>query len=222
MTRIASLFDADVLTAEIDPREAVGTLFAEEEAVVAKAVDKRRDEFRAGRVLARDLLRRLGRPAVAIPNGEDRAPRWPAGIVATISHTHGYCAVAMAPDEGIEGLGLDVEQAEPLRKELFRMICTPAEREWLAGLGEERAGQLGKLVFSAKECAYKCQYARSRTFLGFQAMRIEIDEPRGAFTAVFEQPAGEHFAPGDRIEGRFKIEGGLVLTGTTLRRRALS
>jgi 4'-phosphopantetheinyl transferase EntD len=151
-------------------------------------------------------------------NGEDRAPLWPSGFVGTISHTDGYCAVAVARDGAVESLGLDVERAEPLRPALFKMICTPAERAHLESLDEASAGRLGKLIFGAKECAYKCQYTRSRTFLGFQAMRIEVDETRSAFTAVFEQPAGEHFAPGDRIEGRFRYEDGLVLTGTTLRR----
>ena len=80
------------------------------------------------------------------------------------------------------------------------------------------AGRLGKLIFGAKECAYKCQYARSRTFLGFHAMHVVVDEARSAFTAVFEQDVGDFFARGDRIEGRFRYVDGMVLTGTTLPR----
>ena len=55
-------------------------LFPEEEAVVARAVDKRRREFTTARACARTALAGLGLPAAPIGRGERGAPGWPPEI----------------------------------------------------------------------------------------------------------------------------------------------
>ena len=60
-----------------DPLDAV--LFPEEEAVISRAVEKRRRDFRTVRHCAR---RELGVPPAAVVPGERRKPVWPAGVVA--------------------------------------------------------------------------------------------------------------------------------------------
>ena len=98
--------------------------------------------------------------------------------------------------------------------------ATEEEIAELDGLSDEARGARGKLIFSAKECAYKCQYAVSSTFYGFMGMRVDIDaEPgatAGAFRATFLRDAGP-FRPGDVIGGRFARRGGYVMTGAILR-----
>src|ERR1700744_4974113 len=54
-------------------------LFPGEEAAVARAVAKRRQEFTTGRACARVALTRLGLPPSPIPRGERGDPQWPAG-----------------------------------------------------------------------------------------------------------------------------------------------
>ena len=54
-------------------------LFPEEEAVVARAVGKRRREFSSGRACARAALARLGVPPAPLLPGLRGAPRWPDG-----------------------------------------------------------------------------------------------------------------------------------------------
>ncbi|MEM1416367.1 MAG: 4'-phosphopantetheinyl transferase superfamily protein [Myxococcota bacterium] len=211
-----------VTLGEMDPREAptdLAVLHPSETADVSpRAVASRRRERVAGRLLARRVLGQLG-VAAPVPAGPDRAPVWPAGIVGSITHTRSHAACAVARRDALEGLGLDVEGAEGLGDELRRRILTGAERERLAKLPEAEAAWLAKLAFSAKECAYKAQYARSATYLGFEAMEIEVDEETtgaGRFRARFTADVPGFFTAGDVIHGRWRRGEGLVATAARL------
>ncbi len=211
-----------VALAEMDPREAptdLGVLHPSEVADISpKAVDARRRERVAGRLLAREVLARLG-VAAPVPAGPARAPRWPPGIVGSITHTTSHAAVAVARRSELEALGLDVEGAEPLDAALFSRVLTARERHALDALAPAEAGWRAKVAFSAKECAYKAQHARSATYLGFEAMEIHLEEEAGrsgAFRARFTADVPGHFAQGDHIEGRWRIDAGLVATACRL------
>jgi 4'-phosphopantetheinyl transferase EntD len=174
---LARLFDDPrVLVAEMDPRLAapgVG-LFPEEAASVANAVLSRRQQFTAGRRLARAAWQRLGQGSVALLNDEQRVPVWPTGIVGTITHTERWCAAAVARKSEITGLGADVEPAKPLELNLWERICRPEERIFLEALPAELGGLLAKGIFSAKEAIYKALYPSVRVFLDFQGMHIAL------------------------------------------------
>ena len=74
-----------------------GGLFPEEEALVAGAVTKRREEFAAGRNAARAALAGLGPPPCPLLRAGRRAPAWPQGIVGSITHCSGFCCAVVAP-----------------------------------------------------------------------------------------------------------------------------
>src|SRR3569623_1114660 len=71
---------------------------------VAGAVAKRRVEFAAGRACARRALTRLGIRDFVLKNGAARAPRWPRGVVGSISHAGaipgGRCGVVVGRAQG--------------------------------------------------------------------------------------------------------------------------
>ena len=214
-----ALFDEDVAVAEGDPRELSdpAALFSDEAAYVATAIDTRQIQFTGGRVAARKALVALGHPPVSIPPRADRSPSFPAGAVGSITHTRWWCAAAVCATEGAAGIGIDVEPDTPLRDRLFESVLTPGEREAARRLPDDARGALGKLVFSAKEAAYKAQYERSRCVFGFHGMRIEIldGDPQaasGRVRAYFLRDA-EPYVEGDRIEGRFARGGGYLMTG---------
>jgi len=225
---LASLLDSEqIAIAELDPQlVAPGAgLFPEEAASVANAVETRRKQFTAGRLLARDAWQRLGVPAQPLLNDEQRVPRWPAGIVGTITHTHGWCAAAVAKDTHFSALGADVEAATPLERGLWERICRPWERRLLES-SAERGGVLGKAFFSAKESIYKALYPRVRVFLDFQAMHIELEpgaaHGRSRWQAELQVPwgpfrAGQRFGP-----GRLGIDDDWIVTGIALPQGALS
>ena len=132
MTLASRLFGPLVRTAEMDPNAAADALLPGEQAAIIHAVDKRRREFMAGRTCARRAMVALGEQAAPIPQGKDRAPIWPQGVVGSITHTDTRCAVAVARvADGFCSLGLDIEPATPINPELLRIICVPEERAYL-------------------------------------------------------------------------------------------
>lgn len=206
------LLGPNVETEEVDPHTVQGGLLKAEEALVEGAARTRVEQFTAGRVCSRIALGRLGVAATTpIPRDEDRAPIWPAGFIGSISHTDSWCAAAVARSESVRSIGIDLESSAPLKEALWRRVCTPKERDWLHELSAP--GLTGKIVFSAKEAVYKCQYPISNQFLGFHAVEVELGED--SFRAVFQQEAGE-FQVGDVITGRYVVEEGLVATACEL------
>src|SRR5262249_40222461 len=148
---------------QMRPRFIPSLLHPEELAAISNAVPKRQAEFATARVCARDALRRLGVAAGALVPYPDRSPRWPDGVVGSITHTEDQCAVVVCRSTEVRGLGLDIEQDTPLSPELLALICTKNERQRIA----EDPERLGKLFFSAKEAFYKCQYPITKTVLDF-------------------------------------------------------
>ncbi len=211
------LFGPPVIIEEMDPRLSCEPLHPDEEAMVRRAVESRRRQFSAGRACARRALARLGIEDFPLINGTDRAPIWPAGVAGSISHTKSWCAVGVARQQDVRALGLDVESDAPLKTELWDTVCVSEELEWIGAQASGDRGRLAKLVFSAKECAYKCQYAITRTFLGFDAMQVTIDRNRSVFEARFCRTVDPEFRPGDVIAGRYRFfDEGLVVTAASL------
>ena len=217
-----SLFADDIVLAVYDPLSDLPAPLTKESACLSpNAVEKRRREFAAGRAAAHDALTALGEPVVPILVGEDRAPIWPPGVTGSISHTKS-CAMAVAALQDpttanmVLGLGIDIEEDTPLAKDLWRAIRTPQEQEWART--QANPGQMAKLIFSAKEAAYKCQYATSRRYYGFDGMELEFDVENGSFRAYFcaDQPP---FRSGDFIAGRYAIGAGLILTAAENRQK---
>lgn len=212
---VRPLFGDDIALAVENPLADPPPPFPEESACLSpNAVEKRRREFAAGRAAAHQAMRALGQDPVPIPVGENRAPIWPAGLVGSITHTRSCAMAVVAPHGPLRGLGIDVEEDKPLADDLWPAICSETEQSWLRQ--QDNPGQLAKLVFSAKEAAYKCQFAVSQRYYGFDGMELRIDLTRHSFSARFcaDQPP---FACGDCIEGRFAIGAGLIVTTAELR-----
>jgi 4'-phosphopantetheinyl transferase EntD len=216
------LTDPRIKIAELDPRQLPldAGLFPEETRVIASSVQSRREQFSAGRWLARRAWQELGQPAVALLNDEQRVPIWPAGIVGTITHTQIWCAVAVARSSDVAGLGADVEAATALEVGLWERVCRPEERAFLEQQPAPLAGLLAKATFSAKESIYKALYPTIRSFLDFQAMRIELQplDTAGNWTwwAELQVPWGQ-LAPGRRMgPGKLSIDNDLIVTAIVL------
>ena len=145
---------AGILPPEVSVAEEFGDvpgvlLFPEEEAVIARAVDKRRREFTTARACARAALDKLGLPPVPIVPGLRGAPGWPAGIVGSITHCAGYRAAAVARDREVVTIGLDAEPHEPLPAGVLGAIASAGEQAALAALAAARPGPAGTACCSA-------------------------------------------------------------------------
>jgi len=210
------LFGPEVAVATLDPRFAHGPVWPIERAAIARAVPARQQEFAAGRIAARQAMTRLGQPATAIGQSSDRAPIWPPGLTGSISHCATACIAAVARRADVASLGVDVEPDTPLEDALLGFVCTAGERDWLARQTQGHPGHLAKLIFSAKESAYKCQYPLTRRVIGFERISVKIDLVSGSYDATFTQNTGR-FRAGQVLSGRFVRAGGLIVTGMALR-----
>jgi 4'-phosphopantetheinyl transferase EntD len=210
---IGSLLPAWVVTVEAGDADWTAPLLPEEEPLVARAVEKRRREFTAGRACARRALARLGWTDVPVLAGPRREPLWPAGVVGAITHCHGYCAAAVARDTDVRGLGIDAELREPLPAGVAELVCTERERRWAAALAGDH---WGTLVFSAKESVYKAWYPIVERWLDYRDAELTVEAERGRFSARILLPdAGEVF-PWNPLDGRFAVGDERVFTAVVV------
>lgn len=206
---IAPLFDLECVIEEGVPALVDDELFPEEREHLIRAVPKRRAEFGTARVCARRALQRLNIPAQPLVPDADRAPRWPQGIIGSITHTGGYCGVVVARAQHARSLGLDVEQDKNLASNMLRMICTKHE---LTVLGD-RAERDAIVYFSAKEAFYKCQHPLTKTYLDFRDVELDVNFETGTFQARVLKQFPEKPPALDALTGRFIRERGLVASG---------
>jgi 4'-phosphopantetheinyl transferase EntD len=173
------------------------TLFAEEEAAIARSAPKRRREFTTVRSCARTAMGRLGVAPAPIVPGPRGAPGWPDGVVGSMTHCDGYRACAVALRRDICAIGLDAEPAGAMPDGVLEAIALPQERVALLRLARDVPRvPWDRLLFSAKEAVYKAWFPMTRA-------RLDFDE------AVVD------FAPGERtFDARLLVRGPATAQGT--------
>jgi 4'-phosphopantetheinyl transferase EntD len=193
-------------------------LFPEEELALGRAVEKRRREFTTARMCARAALEELGFPPAPIPTGERGEPRWPVGVVGSITHCDGYRACAVARSSEIVTVGIDAERNAALPDGLLTDIARPEELPWLRRLELESPGvHWGRLLFSAKESVYKAWFPLARRWLGFEDAVITVDPGAGTFAArlLVTGPRLAH-GPLQGFSGRWMARDGIIVTAVAV------
>ncbi|MEU3716837.1 4'-phosphopantetheinyl transferase family protein [Streptomyces californicus] len=205
-----------------------GTLFPEEEALMARSVAKRRNDFATARACARRAMAGLGLPPVAVLHGHRGKPLWPEGIVGSLTHCHGYRAAALAREQDVLSLGIDAEPHAPLPEGVRELVTLPAERERIGPQAEEGSGALhwDRVLFSAKESVFKTWYPVTGVELDFVEADLTMHQESdpggggtpgaacGTFTArlLLTDPA----LP-TTLRGRWRIEDGVIATAVLVR-----
>jgi 4'-phosphopantetheinyl transferase EntD len=204
---IATLVPASA-SAELFSDVPESTMYSDEAAAVAGAGVERRREFGTVRWCARTALRQLGVSAVPILPDRDRAPRWPVGIVGSMTHCAGYRAAVVARSGELRGIGIDAEPHAPLPPDVLDLVLRDEERARLVALADADPGtHWDRLVFCAKEAVYKAWFPLTGQWLDFEDVSVTV-QPGGTFEARLR---------GAELSGRWKIERGLVLAATSLR-----
>jgi 4'-phosphopantetheinyl transferase EntD len=210
-----SVLPAGIAVAARNPRDIPGAPDPSEALAVENAVPRRLAEFHAGRAAARAAMVALSLPPRPVPMGPDRAPVWPAGVTGSISHSATACVAAVGHAEDWAGIGVDIEEDSALAPLLVAEICTRAERIWLGTQPGPERGVMAKLIFSAKEAAYKAQYPLTGQLFGFDALEVRIDRVETVFEARFLAAQG-CFEVGTVLAGAYVHAAGLIVTGVAL------
>lgn len=211
---IESILPDYVVAAEAFDDDLDGDLFPEEEAVIERAVRKRRREFRTARICARRALGRLGRMPVPILSGSFGEPLWPSGITGSITHCANYRAAVLGTASAITAIGIDAEPNEALPNGVLEAVGRPEEQAQVHELLRDHPGaRWDRLLFCAKEAVYKAWFPLGRRRLSFEDALITFDPLTGTFTTRLlvtgSRPNGRGL-PG--FSGRWLVGDGLILT----------
>lgn len=178
-----------------------------------RGVAKRQAEYLAGRLCAREALRRVTGQACVPAVGEDRAPQWPRGVVGSITHGDNWAAALVAPDTQWRALGLDVERLLPVERarRLQGEILTGAELERLHGLDEDTCAARVSLTFSLKESLFKALYPLTLTrFYFHDAELLEIDQHSARLRLLID--LHPDWREGAELDGQFALFDNKVLS----------
>jgi 4'-phosphopantetheinyl transferase EntD len=195
------------------------TPLPEEEALIAKSVAKRRNEFITVRYCARIALGELGLPPVPILKGDKGEPCWPDGVVGSLTHCTGYRGAVVGRRAAVRSVGIDAEPHDVLPNGVLDAISLPQER---TEIPQAMPGGLhwDRILFCAKEATYKAWFPLTKRWLGFEDAHIsfETDGPAaGTFVSrILIDPEALSGPPLTALRGRWSVDRGLVLTAIVL------
>ena len=180
-------------------RIAVADLHAAAAVSVAEDVpttwaEARRDEYRAGRVLAHILLQALDADVPQVARAKDRTPTWPADVAASISHTAGRVFVGGARKVNSACFGLDAEPRGAVTEDVHPVLFVDDEQAAIA------EGMDPTTLFCCKEAVYKAVYPKFREYFDFSELAVTADARR--FRA---QPTGNLRSAADILKGEGHI-----------------
>ena len=144
-------------------------LLPEECGAFAGSVVKVRRASGAARIVARELMPRLGQPSQALPKSATGAPAWPAGIVGSLAHDSEVAVAALGRRSDYRGVGVDIEPARPLDAELLDLVATASERRAIGGDPLQ-----ARALFAVKEAVYKAVHPLDGIFLEHHDVEVSL------------------------------------------------
>ena len=149
-------------------------LHPEEMIHIAGSSAKRQTDFSTGRFCARKALEKFGLDNVSIPRKKDNQAEWPEGFTGSISHSNYMCGAVVARTKNLISVGIDIETIGGVELNMWDMLFTKAEQDFLLLQNESEQKLYSTLLFSAKESFYKFQFPISSEFLEFNEVELSI------------------------------------------------
>lgn len=146
---------------------------------------KRLSEWKLGRYCAMQACHKLGVELTELQSNDDRSPKWPSGIVGSISHTKGV-AIAMVSQKA-KSLGVDIEGIiDRERLENIKDSFMDLEEQSLLRPQKE----LGATIcFSAKEALYKAVRPLCGEYFGFhEAKMLQVSAEKFKIKLMSKSP----------------------------------
>jgi 4'-phosphopantetheinyl transferase EntD len=185
-----------------------------ERELVENFTAKKQAEFAAGRQCARQALAYFGIKNHAILKDETGRPIWPEGFTGSISHCQGMYGAAVCKSSACKSLGFDVEliPRKIHEHEVLKRICLPEELDEISGLSGSNFKVIARLIFSAKESAFKCLSCLNHGQMGYKSIHIRLAREKGTFSAQFAL-SHDCESPVPECPGRYLVIGEYVFTG---------
>jgi len=138
--------------------------------------------------------------------------------LGSMTHCAGYAAAAVGPLSRISAIGIDAEPDAPLPDGVLDLVATPAKRNRLGVTHlEPDSPNWDRLLFSAKEAAYKAWFPLVGEWLDHQEAEILIDPQDGTFAALLARDGlivdGRQVR---RLHGRWVRKRGILVTAVVL------
>ena len=188
-----------------------------------RAVRSRQRGYVAGRYCASMALTRYGSSAAldVLETGAFGAPRWPAAVTGSITHSAQYALAVVASQQQWRSVGIDCEpiiEATTAADVAERILPEQHDVAWLGewhrALTCEETLTIG---FAAKESIYKCLNPVVNEFFGFDAVRlVSIEMARGVARFVLLRALGEAFVSDTPLTVHFSLEHHHVFAATGL------
>lgn len=152
----------------IVPGDELALLEPERESIASHNAERLRASG-AARVIARELLARLGLTSCTLPRGPAGAPVWPADISGSLAHDDRVAIAAVGRSRDVGAVGVDIEPAIMLPPEMLDLVATAQERR---AIDADPFG--GRLLFAAKEAVYKAVHPLDRLFLEYHDIEVDL------------------------------------------------
>jgi enterobactin synthetase component D len=213
-----SQFSVTILSNDTPPPRLGGIELPEP---LERAHAKRRIQFFAGRICAREAIEQL-EPNVSIlslPPDAEGCPLWPDGLVGSISHTAAFATAAVGLRSEAHGLGVDVEpvMSREAAAEVARLVALDDETRRVARAASLDPLEALTLVFSTKESLFKALYPPMRRHFEYLDCEVVRLDPRARRAFLrFKPPFDAVFGAGE-FSGRYALANGDVATGVLLR-----
>lgn len=172
---------------------------------VSSAVVKRKSEFLAGRYCCKKALASIGIHNFDVVVGENRAPKWPAGVKGAISHNSHHAMVAITERTDILGIGIDIESVMSTKTmNDIKDAILREEEHHLLYVPQARAVVVSSLIFSIKESFFKAAYPSTGYYFDFDAITVDkIDYEAKRFYLTVKQDLNPQVRPGMKFDGLF-------------------
>lgn len=194
-------------------------LFKKEEVVfpdeLKGSVKKRRAEYLAGRILAREVLHENGIKNFDVLSNNHRCPIWPNNIVGSISHTSSTVICIGTNIKYYSGIGVDVESVMNNRtmNQIKNLVFDVREMRMLrySGISIELASTI---AFSAKESLFKALYPSVGEYFDFFVVKvINVNLSTGELEFELTSSLSSYLCKGRKFKAYFtRINKYMVLT----------
>lgn len=207
------LIGSHLISLHFDPLRFTPDDFARCGIPPVRGVAKRQSEYLAGRLCAREALRRLKGYDLVPAVGADRAPQWPAGVSGSITHGDNWAAALVAETGHWRAIGLDVERLLPPERaeRLQQEILTGQECRRLLELDEAARAPRISQTFSLKESLFKALYPLTLTrFYFHDAELLECDNGSARLRLLTD--LSPQWRAGCELDGQYSLFDGRVLS----------